>query len=59
MGARTGQDLSALRIDEGARKAGGPKWFRWFAAAVGALLLVSGAVFAFKGETPAVEVAPP
>jgi RND family efflux transporter MFP subunit len=58
MGARTGQDLSALRIDEGARKAGGPKWFRWFAAAVGALLLVSGAVFAFKGETPAVEVAP-
>ena len=58
MGATTGQDLSALRIDEGARKASGPKWFRWFAAAIGALLLVSGAVFAFKGETPSVEVAP-
>jgi RND family efflux transporter MFP subunit len=58
MGATTGHDLSALRIDEGARKAGGPKWSRWFAAAIVAVLAVSGAVYAFKGETPAVEVAP-
>lgn len=58
MGATTGHDLSALRIDEGARKAGGPKWPRWLAAAILAVLAVSGAVYAFKGETPAVEVAP-
>ncbi|MGO9864937.1 MAG: efflux RND transporter periplasmic adaptor subunit [Terriglobales bacterium] len=58
MGATTGHDLSALRIDEGARKAGGRKWPRWLAAAIVAVLAVSGAVYAFKGETPTVEVAP-
>ena len=58
MGATTGQDLSALRIDEGSRKAGGRKWFRWFAVAIVAVLVVSGVVYAFKGDTPVVEVAP-
>jgi len=58
MGATPGQDLSALRIDEGSRKAGGRKWLRWLAAAIVAVLVVSGAVYAFKGDTPAVEVAP-
>jgi RND family efflux transporter MFP subunit len=58
MGATTGHDLSALRIDEGARKAGGRKWSRWLAPAILAVLAVSGAVYAFKGETLSVEVAP-
>lgn len=53
----TGPDLSRLRIDEGARGGGGPKWLRWFAAAIGVAVLVFGAVFAFKGKTPVVEVA--
>ncbi len=53
----TGPDLSALRIHDEARKGGGPKWLRWFAAFVGLLILVSGAVFAFKEKSPVVEVA--
>jgi len=60
MAARTDStipDLSALRIDEGARKRGGPKWPRWVAAAIGVLLLVSAAVYAVRGKTPLVEVA--
>jgi RND family efflux transporter MFP subunit len=60
MAARTGStipDLSALRIDEGARKPrGGPKWPRWVAAAVGLVLLISAAVYAVRGRTPLVEV---
>ncbi|HKW24263.1 MAG TPA: efflux RND transporter periplasmic adaptor subunit [Terriglobales bacterium] len=61
MAARTGStvpDLSALRIDEGARKPrSGPKWPRWVAAAIGLLLLVSAAVYAIRGKVPLVEVA--
>ncbi len=53
----TGPDLSALRIHDGARQSGGPKWFRWFAASIGLLIVVSGAVFAFKEKMPVVEVA--
>jgi multidrug efflux pump subunit AcrA (membrane-fusion protein) len=61
MAARTGStipDLSALRIDEGARKPrGGPKWPRWVTVAVGLLLLISAAVYALRGRAPLVEVA--
>ncbi|MFI5338957.1 MAG: efflux RND transporter periplasmic adaptor subunit [Candidatus Methylomirabilales bacterium] len=50
-------DLSALRIDEHARRDPGRfKWLRWLAAGLGGLLLVSAAVFALKGNPPAVEV---
>jgi RND family efflux transporter MFP subunit len=61
MAARTGStipDLSALRIDEGARKPrSGPKWPRWVAAAIGLLLLVFAALYALRGKTALVEVA--
>jgi RND family efflux transporter MFP subunit len=61
MAARTGStvpDLSALRIDEGARKPrSSPKWPRWVAAAIGLLLLVSAAVYAVRGKAPLVDVA--
>lgn len=53
----TRPDLSALKIHDNARKAGGPKWVSWFAAAVGVLLLAMGALFALRGKTPVVEVA--
>ena len=52
-----GPDLSTLRIDERAR--GGPgrlRWLRWVAAGLGVVALASAAVFALKGQTPAVEV---
>jgi len=52
----TGPDLSNLRIDESARKGSSSKWLRWFAAAIGAVLLIAGAVFALRGKTPVVEV---
>jgi RND family efflux transporter MFP subunit len=55
----TSPDLSALRIDASARQSGGSKgsrWIRWFAAGIGVLLIVSAAVFAFKGRAPVVEV---
>jgi len=55
---KTAPDLSALRIQEGARRGGKSKWLRWFAAAIGLLLIVSGAVFGFKGRKPVVGVAP-
>ncbi|MGE5207662.1 MAG: efflux RND transporter periplasmic adaptor subunit [Chlamydiota bacterium] len=61
MAVRTGStipDLSALRIDETARKPhGGPKWVRWLVAAVGLLLLISALVYAVRGRAPVVEVA--
>jgi HlyD family secretion protein len=61
MAVRTGStvpDLSGLRIEEKARKpAGGPKWVRWLAAALGLVLLISAAVYAVRGRTPLVEVA--
>ncbi len=51
-------DPSALRIDERARGDHGRfRWLRWPAAGLGGFLLVSAAVFALKGNTPAVEVA--
>jgi len=56
---KAGPDLSALRIDDGARKrggSGGSRWLRWLATGIGVLLLISAAVFAFKGKTPVVEV---
>jgi RND family efflux transporter MFP subunit len=53
-----GPDLSALRIDERARRSEGRfKWVRWFGAGFGGVLLVSAAVFTLKGKTPVVEVA--
>jgi RND family efflux transporter MFP subunit len=57
---KTGPDLAALRIDEGSRHSRGQRdsrWLRWIAVGVGTLVLISGAVFAFKGKTPVVEVA--
>ncbi len=52
-----GPDLSALRIDERARRdPGGFKWLRWLAAGLGGLLLVLAGVYALKGKTPVVEV---
>jgi RND family efflux transporter MFP subunit len=52
-----GPDLSALRIDERARGGQGHfKWLRWLAATLGVALLVSAAVFAFRGKTAVVGV---
>jgi len=56
--SNTNQDLSALRIQEGARKGGASKRLRWLAAMIGLLLIISAAVFAFKERKPVVEVAP-
>ncbi|MGI9104286.1 MAG: efflux RND transporter periplasmic adaptor subunit [Terriglobales bacterium] len=54
----TAPDLSPLRIDESLRSRGSRgKPLAWFAAAVGALLLVIGLVAAVRGKVPAVEVA--
>ncbi|MBZ5588728.1 MAG: efflux RND transporter periplasmic adaptor subunit [Acidobacteriia bacterium] len=51
-------DLSALRIDDGARsQTGGGKVLRVFAVAVGVLVIVLGAAFAVIGRRPVVEVA--
>jgi RND family efflux transporter MFP subunit len=52
-----GPDLSGLRIDEHARRRSGSKWLRWFAAAVGGVLLISAVLVAFRDRTPVVEVA--
>ncbi len=50
-------DLSDLRIDERARGGQGRfKWVSWFAAGLGALLLVSAAVVGLRGKMPLVEV---
>jgi RND family efflux transporter MFP subunit len=50
-------DLSPLKIDERARVSGGRKWLRWFAAALGAVLLVMALVLALQRQAPLVEVA--
>lgn len=53
-----GPDLSALRIDEHAR--GDQERFkrlRWFAAGLGALLLVAAVVLTLRGKAPVVDVA--
>ncbi len=53
-----GPDLSALRIDERARRSEGRfRWLRWFGAGFGGVLLVAAVVFTLKGKTPVVEVA--
>lgn len=54
----TGPDLSSLKIDDRARASGGGRrWLRWFAAALGVVLLVSALVLALQRKTPMVEVA--
>jgi RND family efflux transporter MFP subunit len=51
-------DLSSLRIGEGERKAGkAGKRLGIFAALLGVLVIVTGAVFAFRDQKPVVEVA--
>ncbi len=51
-------DLSGLKIDERSRSGrGGPRWLRWFAAAIGVLVLLTGLGLTLKGKTPVVQVA--
>jgi RND family efflux transporter MFP subunit len=51
-------DLSSLRIGEGQRKSGkAGKRLGVFAAMLGVLVIVTGAVFAFRDQKPIVEVA--
>ena len=51
-------DLSSLRIGEGQRKSGKTgKRLGVFAAMLGVLVIVTGAVFAFRDQKPVVEVA--
>ena len=54
----TRPDLSPLKIDDRARASGGGRrWLRWFAALIGAIVLVAGAVIALQSKAPVVEVA--
>jgi HlyD family secretion protein len=54
----TGPDLSPLKIDDRARNGGGGRrWLRWFAAVIGLIVLVAGAVIALQSKAPVVEVA--
>jgi len=51
-------DLSALRIDERARRGRGRlTWLRWLAVGLGGTVLVSAAAFTLKDPTPVVAVA--
>jgi RND family efflux transporter MFP subunit len=51
-------DLASLKIHDSARtRGGGGKFLGYFAAAIGLLLLIAGAVFALKNRAPVVEVA--
>ena len=51
-------DLSPLRIDDRARNSGGGRrWLRWFAAALGAVVLVAALVIVLQRQAPVVEVA--
>src|SRR5271155_5307385 len=51
-------DLGSLRIGEAQRKPGSTgKFFRIAAALIGVLVIVTGAVFAFRDQKPVVEVA--
>jgi len=51
-------DLASLKIHDTARARGGAgKFWGFFAAGLGALLLVAGGVFALKNRAPVVEVA--
>lgn len=49
-------DLSALKIDDHARRKGGGKFLRWFAIAIGIIVIGAGAFFALQKKVPAVEV---
>ena len=50
-------DLASLKIQDSARSRGGTgKVLGYFAAAIGVLLLIGGAVFALKNRAPVVEV---
>ena len=52
------RDLSALRIEDSVRRNGRRLgWLTWIFAALGAILLVSGAVYALRHRSPIVEVA--
>jgi HlyD family secretion protein len=52
-----GPDLSGLKIDERARSNNGSaRWLRWFAAAVGVLVLLTGLGLTLRGKAPVVEV---
>lgn len=54
----TRPDLASLRIDERARGTGGSnKRLSFFAAGLGAVVLVTGLVLALRGQKPSVEVA--
>jgi RND family efflux transporter MFP subunit len=54
----TAPDISGLKIDERARKPSSvAKALRYFAAGLGALVIIAGLVFAFKGRKISVEVA--
>ena len=51
-------DLSSLKISDEARSGGaGGKFLRLFAASLGVLVLLTGAIFAFRSREPVVEVA--
>src|SRR5258706_15968281 len=51
-------DLASLKIHDPARSRGGAgKFWGFFAAGLGVLLLVAGGVFALKNRAPVVEVA--
>jgi RND family efflux transporter MFP subunit len=50
------RDLSGLRIHDSARGERNFRWLRWVFVAIGALLLVSGAVYEIRHRAPVVEV---
>ncbi len=50
-------DLGGLRIADSARGGRRLGWLRWFFVILGAALLISGALYAFRQQTPVVEVA--
>jgi RND family efflux transporter MFP subunit len=52
-----GPDLSSLKIEDSARKAGGAKWPRWLAAGIVALLLLSALGLMLREKTRVVEIA--
>jgi RND family efflux transporter MFP subunit len=49
--------LSDLKIDDRQRRGRAARWLRWFAAAVGGVLLALAGVLALRERTPVVEVA--
>jgi RND family efflux transporter MFP subunit len=51
------RDLGALRIDDTARNGKRFGWLRWVFVVLGALLFISGVVYAIRHRTPTVEVA--